>query len=139
MSQENVEVVQRVFDAVGQGDAATVLALYDPEVEWDYSRGPFRDLFGRDVYHGHEGIRRFFREFQAPETWESLENDLEELIDAGAHVVSVVNTRARGRASGADVEWTHNAGVWTIGEGKIVRVAWFGSVAEALEAAALSE
>jgi len=139
MSRENVKVVQHVFDAAARRDAETVLALYDSEIEWDYSRGPFRDLFGRDVYRGHEGIRRFFREFQAPETWETLENELEELIDAGAHVISVVNTRARGRASGADVEWTHNAGVWTIGEGKIVRVAWFGSVDEALDAASRRE
>jgi hypothetical protein len=38
-----------------------------------------------------------------------------------------------------DVEWTHNAGVWTIRDGRIVRVAWFGSVEEALEAVGLRE
>jgi ketosteroid isomerase-like protein len=139
MSRENVEIVRRVFDAASRRDSATVLALYDPEVEWDYSRGPFRDLFGGEVYHGHEGARRFFREYYAPETWQSVEDNLEELIDAGDHVVSVVNTRARGRASGASVEWTHNAGVWTIREGKVMRVAWFGSVDEALEAVGLRE
>jgi ketosteroid isomerase-like protein len=101
--------------------------------------GPFRDLLGREVYRGHEGVRRFFREYHARETWQSVEENLEELIDADAHVVSVVNTQARGRASGVDVEWTHNAGVWTIRDGRIVRVAWFGSVEEALEAAGLRE
>jgi|SRR5215211_2726855 len=139
MSRENVEVVRRMFDAAGRRDSATVLSLYDPEVEWDNSRGPFSDLFGREVYRGHEGVRRFFREYYAPETWQSVEDHLEELIDVGANVVSVVNTRARGRASGVEVKWTHNAGLWTIRGGRIVRVAWYGSVDEALEAAGLRE
>ena len=68
-----------------------------------------------------------------------MEDNLEELIDVGDSVVSVVNTRARGRASGVEVEWTHNAGVWTIREGKVVRVAWFAAREEALEAAGLAE
>jgi ketosteroid isomerase-like protein len=37
MSQENVELVRRVYDAAARRDAATVLALYDPEVELDNS------------------------------------------------------------------------------------------------------
>jgi ketosteroid isomerase-like protein len=39
MSRENVEVVQRLFDAIGRRDSEAVLALYDPEIEWDASRG----------------------------------------------------------------------------------------------------
>jgi ketosteroid isomerase-like protein len=38
MSEENVEIVRRVFDAVARDDSASVLALFDPEVEWDNSR-----------------------------------------------------------------------------------------------------
>jgi hypothetical protein len=30
MSQENVEVVRRVYEAVARGDSEAVLALYDP-------------------------------------------------------------------------------------------------------------
>ena len=139
MSRENVELVRRIFEAGARRDTATALALYDPEVEWDQSRGPFWDLFGGEIYRGHEGLRRFFRQYYSPETWESVEDKLEELIDAGDHVVSVVNTRARGRTSGAEVQWTLNAGAWTIREGKVVRVAWFRSVEEALEAVGLRE
>ena len=72
------------------------------------------------------------------EAWESIEDECEELIDGGDHVVSVVNSRGRGRASGVEVELTH-AAVWTIGQGKVVRVAWFGTREQALEAAGLSE
>ena len=137
MSEENVEIVQRVYAAAARRDPEAVLALYDLEVEWDNSAGPFSDLFGRRVYRGHEGLRIFFHEYT--ETWENLEESLEELIDAGDHVVSVQSTQARGRASGVEVGWKHNAGVWTVGDGKIIRVAWFGSRAEALEAAGLRE
>lgn len=35
MSEENVEIVRRLFDAAARGDAAAVLACYDPEVEID--------------------------------------------------------------------------------------------------------
>jgi ketosteroid isomerase-like protein len=138
MSQENVEVVRRVFDASAQRDADTVFSLFDPEAEWDNSRGPFKDLIGAGVYRGHEGLRRFWHEYYA-EAWESVEDNLEELIDIGDSVVSVVNSRARGRASGVEVEWTHNAGVWTIRDGKVVRVAWFTTREEALKAAGLRE
>jgi ketosteroid isomerase-like protein len=138
MSEENVEVVRRVFDASAHRDSETVFSLFDPEAEWDNSHGPFKELIGGGVYRGHEGLRQFWHEYYA-EVWERVEDDLQELIEVGDRVVSVVNTRARGRASGVEVEWTQNAGVWTIGEGKVIRVAWFTTLEEALEAAGLSE
>ena len=133
MSEENVEVVRRVYEAVASGDTEAVLAAYDPDIEWQFARSPFRSLFKRDTYHGHEGLRSFIRERYA-DAWETIEDDLEELIDADEYVVSVVTTRGRGRASGVEVEIKH-AGLWTLREGKIVRVAWFPSREEALEAA----
>jgi ketosteroid isomerase-like protein len=64
---------------------------------------------------------------------------LEELIDAGDKVISIVTGRARGRASGVEVENRHHGGVWTIRGGKIVQVVWFPTREEAVEAAGLSE
>jgi ketosteroid isomerase-like protein len=34
MSQENVEIVRRSFDAIGQGDIEALLELYDSDVEF---------------------------------------------------------------------------------------------------------
>jgi ketosteroid isomerase-like protein len=132
MSQENVEIVRRVYEAVAQGDADTVLASYEPQVVWEFSRSPFRDLLRRETYQGHSGLRSFMRE-RSEEAWKDIEDQLEELIDAGEQVVSVVTTRGRGLASGAEVALTH-AGVWTIREGLIVRVAWMHTREEALAA-----
>ena len=42
-------------------DAATVLAIYDPEIEWDISRAPARHLLGEPhVFRGHDGLKKFF-------------------------------------------------------------------------------
>ena len=135
MSQENVEIVRRVYDAAARRDSAAVLALYDPEVVLDNSRLPIGTLMGGGIYRGHEGLRSFFREWH--ESWENIEYDYEELIDApGEHVIAVVTRRGRGRASGAEVE-VPLALVWTLSEGKVVRVVWYPSTEEARQAVGL--
>jgi ketosteroid isomerase-like protein len=87
-------------------------------------------------YHGHEGVRRFYRAYD--EAWAHIDYDIEELIDAGDHVVSIVNIRAHGRVSGVEVE-LRMSGVWTIQERRIIRVVYFQTRDEALKAAELSE
>jgi ketosteroid isomerase-like protein len=137
MSQENVEIIRRVYDAAAHRDSDVVLALYDPEVEVDMSHAPCRDLVGQRLYHRHDGLRDFYREWN--DAWEIVESEVEELIDAGGHVISVETTRGRGRASGAAVE-LHQCGIWTIRAGRIVRVEWLDATREeALEAAGLRE
>jgi hypothetical protein len=79
-------------------------------VEWDFRGSPFRDFLKQDVYHGHGGLRSFIRE-RTEDAWRDIEDQLEELIDTGEHVVSVVLTRGRGLASGAEVEMTHAGGL----------------------------
>jgi ketosteroid isomerase-like protein len=137
MSQENLELVRRVYESVDSGDTATVLALYGPDVVWDFTRSPFRDFVRHDVYRGHDGLRGFLRE-RYEDAWQTVHDNLDELIDAGDRVITVVTSQGRGRKSGLEVEKTH-AGVWTVFEGTIVRVTWFPSREAALEAAGLSE
>ena len=137
MSQENVEIVQRVYDAVARRDAASVLALYDPEVEVDGSRLPEMAMTGQRLVRGHEGVRKITSDWN--EAWEYAEDHCEKLIDAGEeHVIAVVSRRGRGKASGIEVEM-RRGGVWTIRDGRVVRTVWFPSVEEALEAVGLSE
>jgi ketosteroid isomerase-like protein len=84
MSEENVEVVRAIYDAVGRRDAASVFALYDPDVEVDGSRLPEAQLTGWTFMRGHDDLRAFYRECtrhgRTPRT-------TEELIDAGEHVI----------------------------------------------------
>jgi ketosteroid isomerase-like protein len=137
MSQQNVDVVSALFDAAARRDTATVLALCDPDVEWDNTRGPMQGLVEGKLYRGYEGLRRWWREYREP--WESVWDEVEELIDAGDQVISVQTVHARGRASGVAIDLAHIAMVWTFRQGRIVRVRLFTTRAEALEAAGLRE
>jgi ketosteroid isomerase-like protein len=137
MSEQNVEVVRRIYAAAARRDPTAVLAEYDPEVEWDVSRSHMARLVGQGVYRGHDGLRRFFRAYH--DAWEEVSYRFEELIDASDDtVLSVDIEQARGRSSGADVQLTQYA-IWTIRDGKVIRAAWFASRAEALDAAGLSD
>jgi uncharacterized protein len=136
MSQENVEVVREIYHAVTRRDTETVFALYDPEVEWDFSRSSHKNVTGTTSYQGHDGLRRWWRVWG--EVWTDYEDRLDELIEAGEQVISVITLRGRGRVSGAQVE-VEQYGVWTLRRGKVIHVAWFDSREEALEAAGLSE
>jgi ketosteroid isomerase-like protein len=138
MSRDDVEIVRRVFDAIARRDSAAVLALYDPHVEIEVMRGAFAEfVLGEGVYRGYEGLRTVQRALS--EAFASIETICEELIDAGRHVLSASRYRARGRGSGIEVEGPLQYGVWTIRDGKIARVVWFSTRAEALEATSARE
>ncbi len=130
--------MRSIYEAAARSDSEAALSLYDPEVELDFTRLRHAQAIGRGLYHGHEGLRSWYREWY--EAWENFEEICEELIDAGERVISVWNQRGRGRASGAEVELPHRAAaVWTLREGKIIRLVGFDSREEALEAVGLSE
>jgi ketosteroid isomerase-like protein len=137
MSQENVDVVRGYFDAVARRDLTTAFADFDPAVEWDVSQGSLGELLGGKIYRGPEGLREVFRELY--EAWDGLELRLDESIDAGdENVIGVVTASGRGRTSGIEVKQTQ-AAVWTFSKAKIVRVVWFSTRTEALEAVGLAE
>lgn len=140
MSEENVELVRALYDAVGRRDSETVLSIYHPDVEWDHRNNP--DLVGlmggETVYHGHEGVRRWSRDFY--EAWDSVEAELVDLIDVDVDtVVVVLNYRCRGRVSGAEVQFTRMAGVLTIAERRVTKAEWYAEMDRALNAAGLRE
>ena len=64
--------------------------------------------------------------------------EAEEFIDVGDSVIVVSRGRGRSKRGGPDVEH-RNAEVWTLRDGKVVRMTGFESRAKALEAAGLSE
>ena len=136
MSQENVEIVRRVYEASARRDTETVLSLYASDIEWDMRRNPYGELFETDVRIGHAELRAWFREWYA--AFEDFEHECDELIDAGDHVVTVGTDRCRGRESGVQVERTL-AGVWTLRNGKVVRVVWFASKEQALHEVGVRE
>jgi ketosteroid isomerase-like protein len=62
----------------------------------------------------------------------------EQFIDAGERVVVLVRLSARGRGSGISLERPDGM-VWTVRNGKAVRLDYFNNPTQALEAAGLPE
>ena len=117
MSQQNVDTVLRVFDAFDRRDEDAMFAAYAPDVEWslvNYSMWP-----DTPMYHGHEGIRAFFRMWL--QDFERYETKAIDPVDLGDKVLITVYDRADGRGSGVPIERYH-AQVWFFRDRDVVRV-----------------
>src|SRR5690348_9646287 len=126
MSQDNVEIVRGSYEAYVAGDMESALTALDPEIEiYDH------DIPDSGEYRGVEGMFRWLADWET--SWESWRWDAEEFVDAGERVVAVLRVHAKGRGSGADVERLDGA-VWTLQNGKCIRLDYYGSKHEALEA-----
>jgi ketosteroid isomerase-like protein len=115
-----------------------VFAAYDQEIEWHTGDGltaGWSDF--EPVYHGHEGVRNFWRTWFA--AGETASFEYEEFIDAGGSVITILSQRMRGRTSGVELEWASYAQIWTIRDDKIVRIEFFADRDAALEATGFRE
>jgi uncharacterized protein len=131
MSQKNVEIVRRCYDAYVRGDLDSALAAFDPEIEiYDH------DIPDSGEYRGLDGLLRWQDDWAA--SWDSWRWEPEEFIDAGERVVAALRVYAKGRGSGVELKRLDGA-VWTLRDGKCIRLDYYGSKAEALEAVGLSE
>jgi hypothetical protein len=77
MSQGNLEVVNAGWEAWIRGDLNAYFELCDPAVEWDTTN--YEGWPEDDIYHGHDGVRRFLEEWRA--SWEQYEAGVEEYLD----------------------------------------------------------
>jgi ketosteroid isomerase-like protein len=127
MSQEDVEVVRRGFDAFGRGDTDTTVALLHPEIEWYVT-----DVFVETpVHRGREQAAAFMQEFVG--AWEDFHIELDELSDLGEAVLVSGRFGGRGHSSGIEID-VARAWVLEVRDGMIWRWRSFTSRAEALEA-----
>jgi ketosteroid isomerase-like protein len=138
MSQENVEVVRTLAEGFAHRQHEQAFELYDPEIEWDASRlaEVLPDIAG--VYHGHEGVRAYWRNWLS--AWSDLEFEIQDVVDAGEEVVLLIrNQRQWGRHSGIATEMPPYALVFPIRDGMVVRWRAYPDQESALQAAGLSE
>jgi ketosteroid isomerase-like protein len=133
MSQENVEIVRRAYEAMNNREFSLAPELLDPDVEFDLSR----NILNPDVYRGYEGFERLVGVIE--DVWNDFRFEPQELIDAGDHVVAGVTISGKGRASGVETQM-HVFNIWTLRQRKVVRLAGgYRERAEALKAAGLQE
>ncbi len=83
------------------------------------------------THHGHDGFLRSIADWES--AWVDYSFDLEELIDAGDRVVVILHTTATGRTSGLKLD-RRDAQVYELRDGRVVRLDYFGTKAEALKA-----
>jgi ketosteroid isomerase-like protein len=129
MSRENVETMRRGYErwrATGELSA-------NPDLVWDVSRLGWP---GKQIFCGAEGANEFLAEWA--DAWDDWEIAAEDYIEAGESVVVIVNQRGRSKATGIPVDMRF-AQVWSFRDGQAIRMQMYASVAEALEAAGLSE
>ncbi len=145
MSQENVELVRAIATLYQSPEGIALLAsgdldlsVVDPDIEWDASR--LADLIPdlAEVYHGHDGVRMYWRRWL--DAWRDLEFTVEGLRDAGDDVVLLIrDQRQTGRHSGIVTELPPYGMVFTVRSGTLVRWRTFPNQLCALKAVGLEE
>jgi ketosteroid isomerase-like protein len=133
MSQENVEVVRRVYAAFAARDWEALADLCHPDLDYEtLGAAPGR-------LHGFRTITDFF------DTWAGLYGEFrveaEEIVEAGDQVVAVERHAARGvKGSEAEGMVGHSfACLFSFRDGKISQVKEYATREEALYAAELRE
>jgi ketosteroid isomerase-like protein len=128
-SDTNAEILRDAYEALNRGDTTAALDVLAPEVEWHESRA----LPERDTYRGREEVGTLLRDFLEP--WEDFRQEVEEVRAVGDRVALFLHLVAEGRTSGARVDARY-AHVWTMRDGKAVRVDAYYDRGEALAALA---
>ena len=130
MSQENVEVARRSFEALALGDFETAFEAHDPRTEWETAA----DEPDTQTYRGIDGLHELVEGFG--ELWVDRfggQQQFREFVDLGDWVVAPWTARLLGRTSGVEVVVNETYAALLRG-GKIVRVEEYRTKEEALEA-----
>jgi ketosteroid isomerase-like protein len=133
MSQENVEQQYRAADAFSRRDLDAFLAICDPDIEL-VSR--HLELDGSGHLRGHAAVRRWWETLL--DVYPDFMSEVEEVRDLGDVTIARHNFRGQGIQSDAPIEQMQ----WFVTRWRDGKAIWwrtFGSEAEALEAAGLSE
>ena len=130
MSQENVDLYRRAWNAWNEGDLAAFMDTVSPD--WEI-RTTMTWPGIKPVYQGHAGLTEFWNTVREP--WTDFFMEVEEAIDAGDKVVGLLRLRGRGRNSGVPItrEYGHVA---TYVDGKNTLIQGYLTHREALEAVA---
>jgi ketosteroid isomerase-like protein len=133
MSQDNVEIVRRHIEAWSAEEAALALSYLDPHIVLDLTRAGAIE----GAVYGPDGVSEHFRRYAG--TFEDYRWEVQRLDDLGTGaILAVVTESGRGKGSGAAVN-RPLAVLYTLVDGKIVRITMFPGEREAREAAGLSE
>jgi ketosteroid isomerase-like protein len=131
MSQENVEIVRNLYEALNRRDWDAVFRDTHPDFELTNERGP-----NAGTRRGRKRVAEFAEDYFA--AFDKFIWEPEQFFEGGDQVVAFVTTRARPRGGSVDLV-VRNGWWWTIRDDVILSVKSFPEPERALEAAGLRE
>jgi ketosteroid isomerase-like protein len=126
MSEENVEIVRRIYRAWEEGSPLDS-GLISEDIEWVNAR----EAVEPGTRHGTAAFA--YAAAAVSSTFPGVRIEFEDFLDAGDRVVAIGTLSGTGRGSGIEVG-RRQGYVWTIRDGKAVRFQWFNDPDEALKA-----
>jgi ketosteroid isomerase-like protein len=123
------------MEAYSRGEYEAALAGFHPAIEWSVDADLVPDAA---TYHGHEGVKRFWRLWG--EAIEGMFLEVEECRTvAPDQVLAIARAHGRGAGSGAAVASRRFAQLVDYRDGQAVRVRLYGDISRAVEAAGRHE
>jgi uncharacterized protein len=134
MSERNVEVVRRAFEAYTAGDIDAVLRLCADDIV--ITQAP--EVPGvPPQQHGHDGVLEAFGLW--PEQWDDFRIEIDRVVaDPGDYVVVATRQSGRGKQSGVEVE-AQFMFLFTVRGGRIAEWRIFLTETQAMAAAELRQ
>jgi ketosteroid isomerase-like protein len=134
MSQENVEIVRRQYQAVTHRFLDAAAAFWHPDIDWRAIEGALDDV---GVMRGHDAVRRYYEDWL--NTFDELRAEVGEVFcDDDDRVAVSLHFSGRGRASGVLTQGRYYVAC-TVRGGQIVSGREYETRDEALEAVGLRE
>jgi ketosteroid isomerase-like protein len=97
--EQNVEVLRRAVDAFNARDIDRFLSYFHPDIKL---HSAFSAIGGAE-YHGHDGLRKLFRDFE--QAWgDEIHVESKAYFDLGDRTISSYVIHGRGLHSGVDVD-----------------------------------
>src|SRR5882762_9854789 len=110
MSQENVQIIREMYDALGSGDIPTALGRTDQQIEWNEAENFI--YADRNPYVGPQAILEgVFMRFGTE--WVGFTVNPEEWLDAGNHIVVLGTYGGKNKETGKEVR-AQFAHVWGV-------------------------
>ncbi len=132
MSQENVEIVRKVYDAWARSDPARAFEYLDHEVVWE----AIEDAPDAGTYRGHSGVRRYMDDWL--QDFDHFAFEFDQPVEVDGRLVLEQWWTNHGKGSGLKTE-IHYAAVYTFRRSKVFTVKEYRTYAAALETLGLSE
>jgi uncharacterized protein len=128
VAEANVDTLRRGYEALNRGDLSEVVSLIDDEIVWDPGE------LSPDGLQGSRGRESFVAFVQSwMDAFDDFRIDPYEVLEDGPFLIALVRQSGRGRASGAPIE-IEIAHVWTIDDGRAIRLESYRSEREAFDA-----